>query len=646
MSWLLVRRWCGLLVGWLLFSLVSSQAWAQTEPRFVRVGIYDNPPKIFRSAEGQATGVYGDILNYVAQQENWQINYVPGTFEDGLNRLISGEIDLMVDAAVSEERAGIYDFTKQTVLSSWGVVYVARNSDIDSVTDLDGKRVAILKSSVYADGPEGFYRYIKTFGLEVNFFELEEYSDVFSLLVKGEVDAAIVSRISGQIAEAQYPSVKATDIIFSPTELRFALPKGDLDNPYLIDRLDYWVSRLKSGHEGVYQEILKRHGLLPMTSRVEVVPGWVLPASIVVLIILVIAGILLIVFRRARSAALRRLGEQERYLSKVVDNVPVVLASFDHNGVITLAVGKALPDFIAEPGKLIGTSIFQLFKDQPEIIQNAHDALAGREAHYQTEAFGRVFRVFSSPLKVNGKVSEVVVIAMDVTEESHLEKAKSNFITLVQHQLRTPPGAMRWALELLGPKVGQTLDPDEKNIWKMLETETAKMINLANSLSLVSEIEAGLFAVKPEPIDLPEVLEENLKEFLPLINEKKIILTKFYPDAKLVTLDKTVMGIVFHTLISNAVAYSYPDGKVAIELRDKGDRILLSVKDDGPGIPKDQQAKIFTKLFRCENAPVMNPEGLGLDLYLTKSVVERLGGKIWFETSDRGTTFLVELLKT
>lgn len=118
----------GILIVGSIFFVSPSLVSAQTKPRVVRVGVYDNPPKIFLDEQGNAGGVFGDILAIIALKENWKLEFVPGTFQEGLDRVRAGTIDVMVDVAYSEERAKDFDFTKETVFGSWGVAYVRNES--------------------------------------------------------------------------------------------------------------------------------------------------------------------------------------------------------------------------------------------------------------------------------------------------------------------------------------------------------------------------------------------------------------------------------------------------------------------------------------------------------------------------------------
>jgi len=329
---------------------------AADEERIVKVGIYDNSPKVFLNEGGFASGLFPDVLEYIADQEDWQLEYVFGTWEEGLERLELGEVDVMVDVALTDVRLDKFDFTNETLLNSWGVIYAYKDAVIDSWRSLDGKKIAILGSSVYLGGPLGVDTYIQAFGLESEFVKVEGYAEVFDLLNRGEVDAAVVSRISGLANQTDYPNIKETNIFFNPTEIRFALTKDDSDNPYLIERLDYWVKRLTEGYDGIYRQIWERYGLEGMIASEVITPPWVIPIVISGAVIIFLALLLIIRLLKKRADSLRELRESEIKFRSLYESMMemVVLAELvkDKDGkVIDYKVVDCNPSYLKVIGR-------------------------------------------------------------------------------------------------------------------------------------------------------------------------------------------------------------------------------------------------------------------------------------------------------
>jgi ABC-type amino acid transport substrate-binding protein len=136
----------------LFFTATFSQAACDDEIPVIRVGVYENIPKIFTNEEGIVTGFWPDLIKYISAQENWQIEWVSGTWTQCLDRLKTGEINILSDTGWTEPRSREYAFSNETVLVSWSRLYVPKNSKINSIIDLNGKTIAGLKGSFNLEG--------------------------------------------------------------------------------------------------------------------------------------------------------------------------------------------------------------------------------------------------------------------------------------------------------------------------------------------------------------------------------------------------------------------------------------------------------------------------------------------------------------
>ena len=194
---------------------------ARADDRIVTVGVYENAPKIFISESGKPSGIFIDIIEHIAKSEGWNLHYVPGTWGEGLDRLEKGEIDLMPDVAYTADREKIFSFHKVPVLSSWFQVYARKGSGIQSILDLNGKRIAVLERSVQQ---EAFVRLAEGFGLNTTLISVPDYKTIFEMVAKGEADAAITNRFYG-LMHAKKFGLEDTAVIFNPTTLFFAAPK-------------------------------------------------------------------------------------------------------------------------------------------------------------------------------------------------------------------------------------------------------------------------------------------------------------------------------------------------------------------------------------------------------------------------------------
>lgn len=240
-----------------------------------------------------------------------------------------------------------------------------------------------------------------------------------------------------------------------------------------------------------------------------------------------------------------------------------------------------------------------------------------------------------------------LAIERDITKEESIDRAKSEFVSLAAHQLRTPLSVIRWYAEML--LNGDAGAPNKKQTQYLKEIYRGdlRMVTLVNMLLNVSRIDLGTFLVDPKPTDIREVMNEVIKDLEKPMEMKKIKLNVMYADnLPIVNLDPVLTSVVFENILSNAIKYMNPGGALTVSIKFQNAMLLTSVSDTGCGIPKHQQNQMFSKFFRADNAKTLVPDGNGLGLYIVKAIVEHSKGRIWFESEEgKGTTFYVEFSK-
>ena len=170
------------------------------------------------------------------------------------------------------------------------------------------------------------------------------------------------------------------------------------------------------------------------------------------------------------------------------------------------------------------------------------------------------------------------------------------------------------------------------------------MVALVNSLLNVSRIEAGKFSIEPSKIDLPEFVDGLLSEYRQRIERKNLLVETDYDAVDGYRGDPKLVRVILENFLLNAINYTPGNGKIAITLAKTETEIHIEVKDTGYGIPRNEQDKIFSKLFRGSNIRNVDTEGSGLGLYLVKTLVEQVGGRVWFESTEKkGSTFSAAL---
>ncbi len=258
-----------------------------------------------------------------------------------------------------------------------------------------------------------------------------------------------------------------------------------------------------------------------------------------------------------------------------------------------------------------------------------------------------------SPIILDKKIIGAVEVFRDITKEKEIDKAKTEFVLLASHQLRTPPTSMKWFLEMLLAGEAGKLNEKQKEYSEEVYQSNERMIVLINALLNVSRIELGTFAITPQTTDVVSLIKGAVKDMERQIREKELLIREKYPkDLQLFFIDPKLSRIAIQNVISNAVKYTPQKGSIDLEifLKKNGesigghiiqkDSLVITVSDTGIGIPKDQQDKIFTKLFRADNVKEKDTDGNGLGLYLAKSIMNGSKGDIWFTSElNKGTTF-------
>ncbi len=335
----------------------------------------------------------------------------------------------------------------------------------------------------------------------------------------------------------------------------------------------------------------------------------------------------------------------------VVDNDRKIILMNQAAGVLLRfapqeAVGQALD------------SVFQFFKGKEAVIpEEVPVEKAIRDKNIVSISFvdniylknrqGQMLPVsmMIAPLLRGQTVNGAIILLRDITKEKEVDQAKTEFVSLASHQLRTPLSAISWYGEmLLSGEVGE-LNPKQKEYLESLYEANRRMVELVNALLNVSRIDLGSFAIEPEPTNLAEIADSVVAELVPGISSKNIEVKKNYdPDLGLINADPRLVRIIFQNLLSNAVKYTPVDGTITLYLLREPTAIVLRVTDTGFGIPASDRARVFTKLFRSDNVKEREAEGTGLGLYIVKSIVDSAGGLISFDSLEgKGTTFTIRL---
>jgi len=239
----------------------------------------------------------------------------------------------------------------------------------------------------------------------------------------------------------------------------------------------------------------------------------------------------------------------------------------------------------------------------------------------------------------------LLIIAFSITRSferlAEANRLKSEFISIVSHQLRTPLSNLNWVTELLmSGKLGN-IEVNQLEYFKILKENTARMQSLVSDLLTVSRIETARLPLRKTVFSIEDLVRDLISKFEPFAKGSKVKINfEVKESLPRIFNDSNQLRQVIDNLLDNAIRYTRDNGEIEIKISKKAKNIYFEIKDNGVGIPKKDQKYIFQKFFRSENVLKYQTQGSGLGLYISKAIIERLGGKIGFKSQEGiGSTF-------
>jgi len=248
-------------------------------------------------------------------------------------------------------------------------------------------------------------------------------------------------------------------------------------------------------------------------------------------------------------------------------------------------------------------------------------------------------------LVVIGIALVLLILAFIITQSfeklAEANRMKSEFVSIVSHQLRSPLSNLKWTIDLLLSEKVELEEKKELEYLKILEENAQRMGDLISDLLIVSRIEQGRFSPRNESIFLKDLIDKVIEEaniFSKAVNAE--ISFKSEENLPKIFFDPSQIKMVITNLLDNAVRYIKDKGKIEIKLAKKGKNLYFEIKDNGVGIPPHDQKYIFQKFFRSQNVLKRQTNGSGLGLYIAKSIIEKADGRIGFKSQEGiGSTF-------
>jgi len=288
----------------------SGSAFADT----IKVGIYENMPLVGVDEEGTPIGFFVDVFNYIAKKEKWDISYELDSFDNNMKKVENGEIDILLVVAWSSERDQIYIYNKETIYSNWGQVYSNIDEKIESVLDLEGKKIGVEKGDIHYIGNLGIKNMLDDFNVKVNYIEYPNRIEMLRDLENKIIDAGVVSRVYGEYYESNY-DIKITPIQFNPIKTKIVTV--DEKNQYILDRIDENLLDMKADNKSIYNTAMSsflsndaKSGLSRTTLRY----------IYTILVALFLAIVAVIISRKELSRQNRNIEKQNKQLKYLIDS--------------------------------------------------------------------------------------------------------------------------------------------------------------------------------------------------------------------------------------------------------------------------------------------------------------------------------------
>lgn len=337
----------------------------------------------------------------------------------------------------------------------------------------------------------------------------------------------------------------------------------------------------------------------------------------------------------------------------VLDTLPDPLILTDNQGCIVWLNPKAEEVFHVSCAEVQGVRFMDAIKIYKieSLIEEVLRTRAPSESSYEAATvrledrnLEYFFKISVTPIFQKGKLSGTLVLLSDVTRFSKLEKIKTNFVSIVSHEFRTPLASIAIGVGMLKEGLLGNLNEKGKQIVRAIEEDCDRLNNLINNLLDLSRMESGYINVETEAVDLKELVEESIR-FLSLQAEAKgiTITADLPPLLPPVEADFNKIIWLLTNLIGNALRYTPEGGNIRIKVKPSCNRMFISVIDTGCGIPRLYQKKIFKKFVQVKDSEAP-AGGSGLGLAICQEVVEAHGGRIWVESVEgQGSTFTFTL---
>ncbi|GFO60652.1 hypothetical protein GMST_29770 [Geomonas silvestris] len=686
----------GALFLFCLCSFKDQALHAETVPkRVVRVAAFNFNPAIYQDRDGRVKGFYVEMLDEIARRENWQIQYVYGSWGEGMERIKRGEVDLLTSVAWLEERTHFLDYGKTPIMTVWSEVYVHQKSDLNSISDMAGKRVAIMKGD--SNGKQ-FRNLVEKFGIPCTIVEFPGFEEVFKEVEARRVDAGVVNNTFG-IGRSKDFRVKSSGVIFNPFDLYFAAGKGK--NAELITTLDRYLAGWKADKGSLYHSALNRW-LHRQAEMVNVTPTWLIQLLLGLAASGIIGTSFIVLLRRRVAARTHELQESEsallekneelaaieeelrqqldetfaaqdalqkseEFLTAIVENMPAMVFVKDAQELRFISMNRAGEEMLGiGREELIGKNDFDLFPEKEATFFTGMDRFVLQQGAIQEipeerihvrDGQERILHTRKVPIfDPSGKPQYLLGISVDITEQRSVEEQLRQAHKMdvvgqlaggVAHDFNNMLTGIIGAAEMLNWRLGE--DPYNAKLTGVILDAATRSADLTRQLLAFSrkgKITSTAISINDCINAVVAILERTIDKRIDLRVELKAQNPTVIGDPGLLQnalLNLAVNardampegGTLTFTTCNVELAGSALPGQLAA-----GPYLEVSVADTGIGMTPEVLEHIYEPFFTTKETG----KGTGLGLAAVYGTVKEHNGTIGVTSEPgRGTVFRLSL---
>lgn len=345
---------------------------------------------------------------------------------------------------------------------------------------------------------------------------------------------------------------------------------------------------------------------------------------------------------------------ERRRLDSVLSHMSDGVLATDRRGNVTIVNNMALQLLgVEHEDELIGKSIIDVLDIRHDytVRQLVNSEQKEMILDMSNSGSNLILNAYFSPIqRESGFVSGLVCVLHDVTSQQKEEQERKEFVSNVSHELRTPLTSVKSYVEALSDGAWQDKEIAPQFL-KVVQDETERMIRMINDLLSLSRMDAGTTKLNLEYVNINELFNYILNRFDMIIKKeedpkkKKYTIERFFTKKDLwVEIDTDKFTQVIDNIMNNAIKYSPDGGVITARLLETHNHVIMSISDQGLGIPRKDLGHIFDRFFRVDKARSRKQGGTGLGLAISKEVVNMLGGQIWVDSVEgKGSTFYISL---